>query len=253
MDRYLTEQLDMVSENVIDNIQQYIKDLYNDPNSTPGRAMKKAYQLGLKPQEGYVQNFPQLATQAATNEYQAGLDRGATEGAGMGLVGGMGLGAGLAGRGTVSSVARGASYPFSQQFDKDFQASQRAEVQRLQDAGDTQGSQRVAARRAPGVRSRALRGGRGAIANLIGNLITKAVGAGIGGAAGAFAGYQGGRQTGARILGAGLAAAPLGAVAQPLAALGAVGGAVSANKMAREIERAKKTLQGGPDNRTIRA
>ena len=253
MDRYLAEQLEIVSENVVDNIQQYIVDLYNDPNSTPGRAMKKVYQLGLKPQEGYVQNFPQLATQAITNEYQAGLDRGATEGAGMGLVGGMGLGAGLAGRGTASSVARGASYPFSQQFDKDFQASQQAEVQRLQDAGDTEGSQRVAARRAPGITSRTLRGGRGAIANLIGNLITKAVGAGIGGAAGAFAGYQGGRQTGAAILGSGLAAAPLGAVAQPLAALGAVGGAVAANKAAREIERARKTLQGGPDMRIIRA
>ena len=256
MRQCISEQLDIVSEGVMDsvmsNVADYVRNLYNDQTSTAGRSLKKYVDRGLVPQKGYVDHAPQLVTQAGTDAYRDALDRGAFEGAAMGGFGGLGLGFGLAGKGALSSTVRGAAHPFSQQFDKDFVDSRNAEIQRLQAAGDPQRAQQVASRRAPNTSNRLFRSGRGAIGNLIGNLILKGAGSAIGLGSGALAGWAGGRETGAAIGLAGTAAAPLGLIGQPLAALGALAGGAIGGAAASNIEDARKKLEGGPDRNIFR-
>jgi len=222
MSQYITEKIDLVSEGIMDSIFNT-----KDETSTLSRAMKKYKERFLDPQRGYVDNLPLLATQAGMSAYDRALERGAGEGAVMGAFGGFGLGAGLAGQGTVSATARGA--------------------RQAADAAAESG-------RRTGPLPKALKTGKGALAALIGNLALKSLGAGIGTVSGGAAGFAGGRQAGAAIGGAGAGALAGGGIAQPLAALLALGGGALGGQIAGSLEDAKKKLSpGGPDQIIFRA
>ena len=95
-----------------------------------------------------------------------------------------------------------------------------------------------------GTLSKSFKTGKGALAALLANLALKGFGAG----------FAGGQQTGASILGAGAGALAGAPIAQPLAALLALGGGALGGQVASSIEGAKKKLSpGGPDQVIFRA
>lgn len=208
MNQFITEKIDVVSEGIMDS-------MFNLEKSAAGQAMKKYRERFIDPQQGYVDNLPLLATQAGMSAYDKALERGAGEGGAMGLAGGAGLGFGLSGRGTVSSVARGAKQ------------------------GADLGQTNI---------GKTFKSGKGALAALIANLALKTAGTGLGAGSGLLAGFAGGRQTGASIMGAGAGAAAGGVIGQPLAALLALAGGAGAAQVASSVEDARKKLSpGGPD------